>query len=107
MKCVKSQELEIFFRSLLKEGVGVPSDEEFLKSEEGRKKFGSMGVKGKSDLRNILTREKLKDCIEGGKTHINKRAKLRSDIKELLSNRQFKTSLGKVKKHCQSVKSKL
>ena len=41
------------------------------------------------------------------KTNRSKRAKLRSDLKELLSIRQFKTSLSKVKKHCQSVKSKL
>ena len=69
IKCEKTEEAELFLRYLLKEGVCVPSDEEFLLSEEGRRKSKNLGEKGKKDLRNILTRGKLGDCVREGREH--------------------------------------
>ena len=105
-KCVKSEEVEVFFRSLLREGVGVPTDEEFLLSEEGRRKSGSMGEKGLNDLRNILTRRKLNDCRKLGREHRKARGKLRRELKEVLCVSQAKAHISKVKKHCDVVRER-
>ena len=58
-RCVKSEELEHFLEDLLKEGVAVPKDEEFLKGEEERRKVERMGEKDKEEIRKVLTRGKL------------------------------------------------
>ena len=56
---MKSEELEHFLEDLLKEGVAVPKDEEFLKGEEERRKVERMGEKDKEEIRKVLTRGKL------------------------------------------------
>ena len=50
-RCVKSEELEHFLKKLLKEGVAVPMEEEFLLSEEGRMKVKTMGNNSKNEIR--------------------------------------------------------
>ena len=47
MKSTESEENEKFFGNLLDNEVGVPSDEEFLKTEEERRKAGGVGEKGR------------------------------------------------------------
>ena len=43
-------------------GVGLPSDEEFVISEEGRRRASKLGKKGKQELIRILTKHKLDDA---------------------------------------------
>ena len=42
-KATKAEEAVIFMTGLLSLGVGVPSDMEFIKSEEGRRRYSQMG----------------------------------------------------------------
>ena len=60
-KCTESEETEKFLQNLLSVGVGVPSDEEFLGSEAGRRKCG-LDKKNRKEMLVILTKGKLKDC---------------------------------------------
>ena len=77
VKCTESEENEKFFGNLLDNKVGVPSDEEFLKTEEGRRKAGGVGEKGKKAVLDILTKGKLDDCRKGGTKLRKQRGKLR------------------------------
>ena len=74
----KQEENEKFFGNLLDNGVGVPSDEEFLKTEEGRRKAGGVREKERNEMLDILTRGKLDDCKKGGR----KLRKQRGEIKD-------------------------
>ena len=65
-KCTKAEENERFLMSLLKGGVSVASDEEFLKSEEGSRRASKLGEKGKCELRKVLLNGKLSDCKKTG-----------------------------------------
>ena len=51
---------------LLREWVGLPYDEEFIKAEEDKMKAGKMSAKGKEELLRMLTDGKLDDCNMGG-----------------------------------------
>ena len=106
IKCEKTEEAELFLRYLLKEGVCVPSDEEFLLSEEGRRKSKNLGEKGKKDLRNILTRGKLGDCVRERREHRKTRGRLRRELKDRLNVSQAKSFNSKVYKHCIEVRKK-
>ena len=66
VKCTESEENEKFFVNLLDKEVGVPSDEEFLKSEQGRRKAGGVSEQKRKALLVILTTGKLEDCRKGG-----------------------------------------
>ena len=104
VKCTESEENEKFFGDLLDNEVGVPSDEEFLKTEEGRRKAGGVGQKGRKELLVILTKGKLEDCRKGGTKLRKQRGKLRKRLRELVSERQYKNVCSKVKKHCAHVR---
>ena len=104
VKCTESEENEKFFGDLLNKGVGVPSDEEFLKSEEGRRKAGGVGEKGRKELLVVLTNGKLEDCRKGGTKLRKQRGKLRRRLKDLVSERQYKNVCSKVKKHCAHIR---
>ena len=107
LKCIQSEELSRFLGNLLAEGVGVPSDEEFLKSEDGRRNEGKMGAKGKADLREKLTRGKLSDANKAIKKNRRTRGRLRKRLERLLKKRQVQNSTSKVSLHCCWVRKKL
>ena len=96
VKCTESEENEKFFGNLLDNGVGVPSDKEFLKTEEGRRKAGGVGEKERSEMLSILTRGKLDDCKKGGRKLRKQRGKLRTRLKDVVSERQSKNVCSKV-----------
>ena len=106
VKCTETEETEKFLVNLLSEGVGVQSDEEFLKTEAGKRKYGSMDEKSKRAVREVLTKGKLEDCRKGGTTLRKKRGKLRKQLSELVSKRHYNNECSKVKKHCVLVRAK-
>ena len=106
-KCIRSEELSRFLGDLLTEGVGVPKDEEFLISEDGRRKAGKMGEKGKAGLREKLTRGKLSDANKATKRNRRTRGKLRKRLERLLTKRQAQNTASKVLLHCSRVRDKL
>ena len=83
-KCIRSEELSRFLGDLLTEGVGVPKDEEYLISEDGRRKAGKMGEKGKAGLREKMMRGKLSDANKSAKR--NKRIALCSHVRDDIRN---------------------
>ena len=83
VKCTESEENEKFFGNLLDKGVGVPSDEEFLKSEDGRRKAGGVGEKGRKELLVVLTNGKLEDCRKGGDKAEKTKGKIKKEAKGL------------------------
>ena len=62
VKCTKAEEVVRFLGDLLKEGISVPSDEEFLLSKEGQMKAHELGTQSKDDLRKILVKSKIRDA---------------------------------------------
>ena len=104
VKCTESEENKKFFGNLLDNEVGVPSDEEFLKTEEGRRKAGGVGEKERKAMLDILTKGKLDDCRKGGRKLRKQRGKLRTRLKELVSERQNKNMCSKVNKHCAHIR---
>ena len=68
VKCTESEETEKFFFKLLMEGVGIPADEEFLISVEGRRKSGVSNLESRMLVLKKITKMKLDDCSKGGTT---------------------------------------
>ena len=104
-KTTKAEEAVNFMTDLLNLGVGVPSDMEFIRSEEGRRRYSQMGKKGKQELVRLLTQEKLDDCIKGRKKTRKIKCKLRKKLEGMLSGRAYQTYCSKVKKHCVGVRA--
>ena len=92
---------------LLTAGVSVPSDEEFLKSDEGRKKTGMTGSKSKDELRKVLTTKKLVDARKEAKRCREVKCKTRKELEQLVSERRYKNQVSKVKKHCCLIQSQI
>ena len=107
LKCIRSEELKRFLENLLAEGVSVPSDEEFLMSEAGRRKVEKMGSKSKADLRVKLTGGKLSDAQKAVKRSRRARGRRRKQLERLLSKRQVQNLTSKVSVHCSHVKKEL
>ena len=55
----------------------MPSDEEFVLSEEGRRRASKLGKKGKLELLETLTKHKLDDAKKEVKKTTKKKNKLR------------------------------
>ena len=106
-KCIRSEELSRFLGDLLTEGVGVPKDEEFLISEDGRRKAGKMGEKGKAGLREKMTRGKLSDANKSIKRNRRTRGKIRKRLERLLTKRQAQKTASKVIAHCSRVRDEI
>ena len=92
---------------LLTAGVSVPSDEEFLKSDEGKKKTGMTGSKSKDELRKVLTTKKLVDARKEAKRCREVKCKTRKELEQLVSERRYKNQVSKVKKHCCLIQSQI
>ena len=85
----------------------MPSDDEFLKSEAGRRRVEKMAKKTMADLRVQLTRGKISDAKKAVKTSRRNRGRLRKKLEQLLTKRQVQNETGKVKKHCGQVRMEL
>ena len=88
-------------------GVGLPSDEEFIRSEEGRRRASRLGKKGKDELISMLTHLKLDDARKCLARTKKKKNKLRKRLEEELSVRKYSNFISKVKKHCYGVRKAL
>ena len=55
MNFAESEETEKFFENLFMEGVGIPSDEEFLILEEARRKSGVSDRESRNSVLEKLT----------------------------------------------------
>ena len=66
---------------LISKEVGLISDEEFVLSEESRRTASHMGKKGKSDLIELLTQQKLDDSERSLRKSTKLKNKLRNSPK--------------------------
>ena len=76
IRCTKEEEKVKFLTDLLCKGVGLPTDEEFIISEEKKRTASSMDKKGKANLIELLTQQKL----DTRKIKNKLRTKLESEI---------------------------
>ena len=104
---MKSEELEHFLEDLLKEGVAVPKDEEFLKGEEERRKVERMEDSDKDEIRKVLTRGKLSDCKVNSNINRRLRGRLRKMLAEQVSKRQYQNIISRVSLHRDDIRTKL
>ena len=104
-KCTKEEETVRFLTDLISLGVGLPSDEEFILSEEGRRRASKLGKKGKLELLETLTKHKLDDAKKDVKKTTKKKNKLRRRLESEVSKRKYINYQGKVKKHCLGVRA--
>ena len=105
IKCTKEEETVRFLTDLISLGVGLPSDKEFVLSEEGRRRASKLGKKGKLELLETLTKHKLDDAKKELKKTSKKKNKLRRRLESEVSKRKYLNYQSKVKKHCLGVRA--